>query len=308
MARSYTKIYPTIWSDEEFIALTELAQRAYFLLATNVKLSNAGVMALQPSKWARLAADSTTTGLRDAIGKLIDERFVLVDDDTEELLVRSFIRHDGYFRDPNRRKAVLSAIDEIESPTLRAVAAEELARAIRTPSEGSPPDPDQDPRQDTPSDNSSLQSSVGSVQSSVSNFQRSAAAAADALAKLPPAAADAVLILANHRLHTEKDIRDPERYTTKIIVDTVADPIQFGRLCHEAERCTDPVEITVNVLCVSGPHARKAWKRLEMSKLQDPDPNCPDCAGEGKRRDHEDRFEDCPCRIASVTPLNRATA
>ena len=54
---------------------------------------------------------------------------IIVDDDTEEVLIRSFIRHDGGFNHTNFHKAIVSAIQTIESGVLQIIAGTELDNA-----------------------------------------------------------------------------------------------------------------------------------------------------------------------------------
>ena len=56
---------------------------------------------------------------------------MFVDHDTEELLIRSFVRNDGVLKMPNIFKAALSSAAGIESPKLREVLAGELRRVGR---------------------------------------------------------------------------------------------------------------------------------------------------------------------------------
>lgn len=130
MARSYAKILLSIWSDPDFIDRTVNAKLAYFALVSQPKLTPAGCIALQPSKWAKTVTNGDSEAILNALHELLVYRFVLIDDDTEELLVRSFIRHDGGTRNPNLRKSILSAVSNIESPDLRAAAEVEFRRAL----------------------------------------------------------------------------------------------------------------------------------------------------------------------------------
>ncbi len=135
MARSYARLLVSLWTDSDFRALKASPQRLYMALLSNPKLSTAGCLPWQVNKWANLAADLTAQQVTDDLNALAAGRFILCDAITEEVLIRSFIRHDGGVRNPNLLKSIESAIVAIESPRLRATATAELAKAQRTDSE-----------------------------------------------------------------------------------------------------------------------------------------------------------------------------
>lgn len=130
MARKYAKLYVEVWdAGSDFRDLTAAGQRLYWLLCSLPQLSAAGVLPLQPKKWARLASDTTEGDIDRALAELEIAGKVLVDADTDEVLIRAFIRRDGGIRTPNIEKSVWRAIDAIESNRLRRVTERELQRA-----------------------------------------------------------------------------------------------------------------------------------------------------------------------------------
>lgn len=128
MARDHARIYLRIWNDEEFINLSLAAKMIYLQLMTQVKLSYAGVLDLAAKRWARPHPDLDLTEVRGALSELDAARFVVIDQDTEELLVRTFIRNDELYKQPNVLRGALRVAFEIESPILRAALAAELRR------------------------------------------------------------------------------------------------------------------------------------------------------------------------------------
>lgn len=128
MPRSRATIQFAIWRDKEFRALSPTAQLAYFMLVSQRDVSQAGTMPLVPERWARGCDSLPVDHLEVGLGELEQARFVYIDDDTEELLIRSLIRNDGIADQPN---VLLSAIREAkitESDLLRRVLASELRR------------------------------------------------------------------------------------------------------------------------------------------------------------------------------------
>jgi hypothetical protein len=131
MAREHARILTRIWSDTDFCALPIADQRLYFQLLSQKNLSQAGVLPLQLRKLAKGSAETTEDDVVATLKRLEAARFVFVDADTEEVLIRSFIRNDGVMKIPNVFKAALRAATAVESPLLREVLAGELRRTRR---------------------------------------------------------------------------------------------------------------------------------------------------------------------------------
>lgn len=94
MARSHGKIHADIWRDPDFRSLTAAAQRLFFVLLSQPKLTLVGSLDLTVSKWAKLAADTSTGAVEDAMDELGRHGYVVVDKDVDELVIRSFTKHD----------------------------------------------------------------------------------------------------------------------------------------------------------------------------------------------------------------------
>lgn len=128
MARSEARIFTTIWQDMQFLALSEAAQRLYLFLLSQPDLSHCGLIALRERRWARSAAGLTADRVTAALKELDAARFIVIDEDTEEVLIRSLIRRDEIWRQPNVMKSAREAAKLIESPHLRFSLLEELRR------------------------------------------------------------------------------------------------------------------------------------------------------------------------------------
>jgi hypothetical protein len=63
-----------------------------------------------------------------AAAELVAALFLVIDEDTEEVLIRSFLKHDGLLHKPNVTKAMVSAFTRISSPLIRGVIVHELTR------------------------------------------------------------------------------------------------------------------------------------------------------------------------------------
>ena len=128
MARSYAAIHQRIWADPQWRALDVNAQHLYLLLLSQPQLNLAGVLPLQLRKWASCVAGWDIADVATALDRLREDRFVLVDEDTEEVLVRSLIRNDGTYKIPNALKSLLQVAEGTQAQALRTELAAELGR------------------------------------------------------------------------------------------------------------------------------------------------------------------------------------
>lgn len=142
MARNHAHILTAIWSDPDWTALSQRAQHTYLLLLSQPKLTLVGLLDLLPSRWARLAADTSLASVEAAIDELEASRFVLVDHDTAELLVRSLVRHDATpskVANPRWLTGMWSAWQAIQSRQLRAAVAAEIPPSVWDSHKVTPP-------------------------------------------------------------------------------------------------------------------------------------------------------------------------
>lgn len=131
MARAHARILVSIWDDPDFQELSAAAQRLYLLLLSQDSLNNAGRILLTVKRWAAGCRETAPADIRRALGELDAARFVVVDDDTEEVLIRSFIRNDGIVKQPQMMKNALREALGVRSPRLRSVLAAELRKLRR---------------------------------------------------------------------------------------------------------------------------------------------------------------------------------
>ena len=134
--RSEARIFTSIWDDEDFLALPGSAQRLYMFLTSQKDLTHCGVIPLRPGRWARKAKGLTVTQIEADLELLAAglRPFVIVDEDTGELLVRSLVRHDGVWKIPNIMKSARESAALVES---RAILAALLRELLRIPAQDS---------------------------------------------------------------------------------------------------------------------------------------------------------------------------
>jgi hypothetical protein len=119
MARSYARIDVQRFHDDDWRALS-LPQKAVFdMVLTHPKLSLCGALDLKYGSLCRYSPDLSLDALTAILEGLEDARFVAVDWDTDELVVRTFIRHDGVLQNQNLGRGMWSAWVAVESDELR---------------------------------------------------------------------------------------------------------------------------------------------------------------------------------------------
>lgn len=128
MARKEARIFTNIWDDEDFVAAHELEQRGYLFLVSQPDLEHSGVLPLRRSRWARKGPSLSGEDWDKLLISMERRKFVVVDWDTEEVLVRSLIRRDMVFKEPNVMRSAIKHVSTIESKTILLALAAEMCR------------------------------------------------------------------------------------------------------------------------------------------------------------------------------------
>lgn len=131
MARDRANVFTNIWADSDWRALSESAQRLYLLLLTHPTLTYAGVADWRTNRLSMMSADGSVEKLEAAAAELEDRKFIVVDEATEEVLIRSFVKHDGLLKSPNLAAALAREYANVYSPRLREVVAFEVQKLHR---------------------------------------------------------------------------------------------------------------------------------------------------------------------------------
>lgn len=128
MARDRANINTNIWTDTHWRMLTSDQQWLYTLILTHPELSYAGVADWRPGRLMQFAAGKSRQDIERVGAELQAERFIFIDEDTEEVLVRSFTRHDGLLKQPKLTVSMVNAYAAIASNSIREVFIYELRR------------------------------------------------------------------------------------------------------------------------------------------------------------------------------------
>lgn len=124
----YGKLLSRIWSDSEFVELDAQAQQLYCLLISYSTRNLAGVLPLTLKRWANATKGATVESVTDAMQRLAERRFVVVDWNTEEVLVRTYIRNDEVWKQPNLLRSARKSALQVESGAIRWALHRELRR------------------------------------------------------------------------------------------------------------------------------------------------------------------------------------
>lgn len=120
----YIRIHRSIKLDDDFLALSIPANWLYKELLLDVNF--VGVGDWNPRKMLDRAGTATVETIEIAAQELVDSLFMVIDDRTGEFLIRTFMRHDGLYQQPNMCKAMVKAYMDTGSRKLRRVIAWEL--------------------------------------------------------------------------------------------------------------------------------------------------------------------------------------
>lgn len=88
----------------------------------------------RPKRISPLSGDGTPADVEMSAAELERGLFIITDEDTEEVLIRSFLKHDGLLQKPNVTKAMLAAFSSVSSAKLRGIIVHELRKlSVRFP-------------------------------------------------------------------------------------------------------------------------------------------------------------------------------
>ena len=100
MSGEYGKLYKRAWGDRDFKALTAHEQLQYLKLISQPDVSMAGILTHASMRWAGQTSDLNAADIDRALQGLERARFIAYDRETQELLIRSYIRNDGGWKSP----------------------------------------------------------------------------------------------------------------------------------------------------------------------------------------------------------------
>jgi hypothetical protein len=127
MARTFAQVQLRIWVDDEFTALSVEAQHLYMLLLSQEDIGPSGLIPLRPRRWAKLAANGSVDNVMASLAELDAASFLVVDEETAEVLVRTFIRNGENYKHVRLLRTALNQAERAESTRIRSALGQELA-------------------------------------------------------------------------------------------------------------------------------------------------------------------------------------
>jgi len=130
---AYVKVVRSIWTDSEWLELSSTEKLIYLQLISQPNISKCGVLPFVPRRWAHMHPDLGPNELNAAIDSLESLGYVFVDRDTEELLVRTYMRYDEAWRQTNGVRGIQIEAEQIMSKTLLQQVLQEFEQASGNP-------------------------------------------------------------------------------------------------------------------------------------------------------------------------------
>ncbi len=121
MAKTYAKVNLAIWQDPEFRRLPIGAQHLYLFLWTHSTLSYCGVAEWNPKRIQAFTEGWTAADVEEAARCLEARLFIVTSPDTDEVLLRSWVRHDGLLKEWRMGIALAKAYNAVASREIQKV-------------------------------------------------------------------------------------------------------------------------------------------------------------------------------------------
>jgi len=127
VARTESRFRTGAWNERDWLSLPFANKAVYKMVLDQGDVDYTGVIALRVNKWSKLFG-LPVDELTEIIDELAEDRYFIVDWEYEELLIRTFIRNDEVYRQPNLMRSAHRALDSVSSLRLRAEILIELQR------------------------------------------------------------------------------------------------------------------------------------------------------------------------------------
>lgn len=129
--RQYALIHRAILDDPSWRCLTRSQQNLYLLLLLKLSTNLCGIVDWRPKKLAVNASDMTVETIEADAVVLEKKLYIVRDEDTDEVLIRSFLRNDAPLKSSKTAIAVRSSYTDTASSKLRGVIVFELQRLYK---------------------------------------------------------------------------------------------------------------------------------------------------------------------------------
>lgn len=127
MAREYAQLHHSMWKPGDFRDLSPMAKLLYVTLMSQPEISQCGLLPLNANRWKTI----TGMSLKDvsaSLDELVEQRFVITDEEEAEVLIRTFVKWDNGFGSPTRLRGIWKAITTVSSSAIRTALRDECER------------------------------------------------------------------------------------------------------------------------------------------------------------------------------------
>jgi hypothetical protein len=131
MPKEYGQLRHDIWSDDDWLNLTVPAQHLYMTLLSDPTLNYCGVADWRPGKLAQRSAENAAKDTVVAALELSYAFFIVIDEETEEVFIRSYLRHDPILKNPRLAVTMSKEYGVIGSRKIRSALVHEVNRLKR---------------------------------------------------------------------------------------------------------------------------------------------------------------------------------
>lgn len=121
-------MYTAIWNDKDWRFLRPGQQHMYMLLLSQYKVSHCGVLDWIPSRLVGHARGLSLQHIETEVESLCGRDYLVLDTDSSELLIRSFIRWDGLLKMGRPSAAIAKDYRSVTSNKIKACVMVELQR------------------------------------------------------------------------------------------------------------------------------------------------------------------------------------
>src|SRR5690606_6747999 len=128
LAKEYGQLRHDIWRDDDWLNLTVPAQHLYMVLLSDPTLNYCGISSWHVGRLSQRSAENSPRDTLLAALELAERHFIVVDEETEEVLIRSYLRHDPILKNPRLAVTMSKEYGVIGSRKLRAALVFELTR------------------------------------------------------------------------------------------------------------------------------------------------------------------------------------
>lgn len=137
MAREFGKLWFSMFQDDDFCEQPLLDKMVYLAMLGQPSVNYAGLTPMSLRRLRKACAPATEREIKAALVRLERKRYIFTDSDSEEQLIRSFIRNDEVWKQPNMMISALRSAGHVESRKLASVLLSELDK-VEMPSSGKP--------------------------------------------------------------------------------------------------------------------------------------------------------------------------